>query len=155
MKIREISKPELGELLELYRHLHTDDSPLPEENRIQLVWEEIFNNPRLMYFGAFEEKELAGTCTLSVIPNLTRSCRPYGLIENVVTHPKHRRKGIGTSILKHALSCAWKDGCYKVMLMTGRKNEDTYRFYESAGFDRHTKQGFIAKPEPVAAGQRR
>ncbi|MBK6004527.1 hypothetical protein JJB11_00365 [Ramlibacter ginsenosidimutans] len=38
-------------------------------------------------------------------------------------------------------------GCYKVMLQTGRLDEGTFRFYESAGFDRHGKQAFIARPE--------
>jgi len=32
------------------------------------------------------------------------------------------------------------------MLLTGRKNEETYRFYKSVGFDRHAKQAFLAKP---------
>jgi hypothetical protein len=32
------------------------------------------------------------------------------------------------------------------MLLTGRKNEGTYQFYESVGFDRHAKQAFLAKP---------
>lgn len=45
-------------------------------------------------------------------------------------------------MLKHALTYAWSRNCYKVMLLTGRKNEATYRFYESAGFDRHAKQAF-------------
>ena len=30
--------------------------------------------------------------------------------------------------------------------MTGRKDEHTLRFYEQAGFDRHGKQAFVAKP---------
>ncbi|MDM0009985.1 transposase [Variovorax sp. J22G73] len=34
---------------------------------------------------------------------------------------------------------------YKVMLMTGRKDEATFRFYEAAGFNRDDKQAFIAK----------
>lgn len=37
-------------------------------------------------------------------------------------------------------------GQYKVMLLTGRKDEGTFKFYESAGFDRHTKQAFVARP---------
>ena len=40
------------------------------------------------------------------------------------------------------MTYAWSRNCYKVMLLTGRKNEATYRFYESAGFDRHAKQAF-------------
>ena len=69
------------------------------------------------------------------------------MIENVVTDAGHRRKGYGKAILVYALADAWSSGCYKVMLLTGRLDEGTFRFYESAGFDRHGKQAFIAKPE--------
>jgi len=41
---------------------------------------------------------------------------------------------------------AWVEGCYKVMLLTGRKDEAISRFYESAGFDRPAKQAFVARP---------
>lgn len=81
-----------------------------------------------------------------VIPNLTRGGRPYGLIENVVTHADFRKRGIGKALLAHTLAYAWSVHCYKVMLMTGRKDEATLRFYEGAGFDRHSKQAFVAKP---------
>jgi hypothetical protein len=40
---------------------------------------------------------------------------------------------------------AWAAGCYKVMLMTGRKDEATFSFYGAAGFARDLKQAFIAK----------
>lgn len=29
--------------------------------------------------------------------------------------------------------------------MTGRKEESVFRFYERAGFNRHSKQAFVAK----------
>lgn len=56
------------------------------------------------------------------------------------------RKGSGTAILRRALDEAWSAKCYKVMLLTGRKDDATFGFYEAAGFDRHEKQAFIAKP---------
>jgi ribosomal protein S18 acetylase RimI-like enzyme len=77
---------------------------------------------------------------LAITPDLTRGCRPYGLIENVVTHAAHRRRGYGRQVLAHALSDAGQHGCCKVMLMTGRKDEAIYRFYESLGFRRDSKQ---------------
>lgn len=52
------------------------------------------------------------------------------------------------SLLKHTLEQAWQAGCYKVMLLTGRKDEATLGFYESAGFDPNDKQAFVARPGP-------
>lgn len=84
---------------------------------------------------------------LTIVPNLTRGCRPYGIVENMVTHAGHRNKGYGKAILAHALAHAWAARCYKVMMLTGKKDEATARFYEGAGFDGDEKRGFIAKPE--------
>jgi GNAT superfamily N-acetyltransferase len=146
MKIRLIQANELNQLLVLYAHLHRSDDPLPDESVVQAVWQELLANPRYKYFGGYLGPELICSCTLTVIPNLTRGCKPYGVIENVVTHASHRNQGHGKALLAHALAHAWSVGCYKVMLLTGRKDEATFKFYESAGFDRHGKQAFLAKP---------
>jgi hypothetical protein len=37
-----------------------------------------------------------------------------------------------------------------MMLLTGKKDEATTRFHESAGFDGNEKRGFVAKPSPAA-----
>ena len=146
MNIRELQPNELHSLLALYAHLHEHDDPLPSDAIVEAVWSEAMTNPRIKYFGGFASGTLVTSCTLTVIPNLTRACRPYGVIENVVTHAAHRRHGWGKAVLSHALDQAWHQGCYKVMLLTGRKDEGTLRFYEQAGFDRHGKQAFVAKP---------
>jgi GNAT superfamily N-acetyltransferase len=147
MEIRELHPSELNDLLELYTHLHETDLPLPEREEVEAVWREIQRNPRLEYFGLYEESRLVASCILSIIPNLTRGCRPYGLIENVVTHRDFRRRGYGRSLLEFVLQYAWERNCYKVMLMTGRKSEEVYRFYESAGFDRQSKQAFYIEAD--------
>jgi GNAT superfamily N-acetyltransferase len=146
MLIRRLDAGDLSQLLALYTHLHADDAPLPEQAVVDRVWREIMTSPRYQYLGGFANGSLVASCTLAVVPNLTRGCRPYGAIENVVTHASHRRKGYGKEILRKALTIAWSANCYKVMLLTGRKDEATLRFYESAGFDRHGKQAFVARP---------
>jgi len=87
---------------------------------------------------------LVSSCVLVIISNLTRGARPYGIIENVVTHEKYRNRGYGTRLLKKALEIARDKGCYKVMLLSGR-GEDTLSFYEKAGFERGKKTGFIVR----------
>ena len=144
--IRQLTSSELPALLELYTHLHAADDPLPDRTAVEGVWDAMQADERLMVFGVFVDGGLVSTCTLTVIPNLTRGCRPYGVIENVATHSDHRRRGHGRAVLFHALSHAWSKGCYKVMLLTGRKDDRTCRFYESAGFDRHAKEAFLARP---------
>ncbi|MDY6965703.1 MAG: GNAT family N-acetyltransferase [Halobacteriota archaeon] len=141
--IREACRHELPHILELYKDLHIKDDPLPEESELKRIWDDIYENPLLKYLVLESEGEIVSTCALSIIPNLTRGARPYGLIENVVTKKKYQGKGFGTSIVKHALKTAWELNCYKVMLLTSRKDEKVHRFYEKAGFEKGVKTGFV------------
>lgn len=143
--IRKVAEEELPALLQLYTHLNPNDPALPLDQAAQ-IWTPMVQNPNQCIFGAYSGSSLVATCGLIVIPNLTRGGRPYGLIENVVTHPDYRRRGLGRAVLKHALTTAWERNCYKVMLLTGSKNEETLRFYEQAGFQRGVKTGFVARP---------
>ena len=149
MEIRELEPDELPILLYLYTHMHDRDDPLPEQKVLKNIWTSICEDPNHKVWGLFIDKEaghqLVSSCVLCIIPNLTRGCRSYGLIENVVTHAEYRRQKYGNALIKHALDYAWQQNCYKVMLMTGRKDEGVYRFYEAAGFDRNAKQAFLAK----------
>ena len=145
--VRLVRKDELVKLLELYIHLHeAGDAPLPPDDQLARLWNEIMDNPMLHYLVGEADGKLVSSCTLAIIPNLTRGARPYGLIENVVTHRDYRKRGFGTRTLQHALQIAWDCDCYKVMLLTGSKQESRLRFYEGAGFKRGVKTGFVAYP---------
>ena len=144
---RLIRADELSALLALYQYLHTSDAPLPDAGQLNLVWGEMLSDARLRCFVVEQAGQLISSCTLVMVPNLTRGARPYGLIENVVTHPDCRRQGIGTGLLRHALQTAWQANCYKVMLLTGSKRAETLRFYERAGFRQNVKTGFVALPD--------
>ena len=143
--IHEIAEDELSALLSLYAFLHPEDE-MPPRDEVRPAWKRLRQDPNQHILGAYWNGQLASTCTLVVVPNLTRGGRSYALIENVVTHPDYRRRGLGTALLKHALAVAWEQGCYKVMLLTGSKTEATLRFYENAGFQRGVKTGFVARP---------
>ena len=142
--IRPAAAHDLEGLIVLYRHLNPADPALDRataEERLSAI----LAQPGMTLFIGFAGNLAAATVTLIVVPNLTRAGAPYALIENVVTHPDWQNRGHGKQLLAHALSYAWSQRCYKVMLLTGRKEESVLRFYESAGFDRHGKQAFIAR----------
>jgi GNAT superfamily N-acetyltransferase len=138
--IRAALPSDLEGLAALYPHLNPSDEPIARDlaaSRLDAI-KQIPGSEVLL--GLLDHKPVA-TCTLIVIPNLTRGGKPYGLIENVVTHVGYRGRGDGTRLLHAAVAAAWDAGCYKVMLMTGSKQPSTLRFYESAGFEQ-TKTGF-------------
>lgn len=144
-KARLIKKDELHQLLSLYEYLIPDDLELDVDHSVKKHWNEILSDPNLFYIVIEEDGKIVSSCTLAIIKNLTRSARPYGIIENVVTHPDYRNKGYATTVLNKAVEICRKRGCYKVMLMTSSKEEYIFRFYENAGFNRGEKTGFILR----------
>jgi GNAT superfamily N-acetyltransferase len=145
--IRPATESDLGLLQHLYRHLNPGDPALDvEEARVILDRLSRYTGSAVL-LGICDET-IATTCTLVVIPNLTRGGAPYALVENVITDPRYRKRGFGKAILTEALSVAWRHGCYKVMLLTGSKTPATLRFYSDVGFEQ-SKTGFQVRRVPA------
>ena len=144
-RVREIKFDEFNKLLDLYKHLNAEDPELTMDEGLKKICYEIMEDPNHFCLVIEDEGIIVSSCILVIIKNLTRNARPYALIENVVTHEQYRKKGYGTAILKRALEIAKEKDCYKVMLMTSRKDENTLRFYERVGFHKGEKTAFIIR----------
>ncbi|WP_439595087.1 GNAT family N-acetyltransferase [Falsiroseomonas sp.] len=142
--IRPARAEDLPAMLELYLHLSPDNAA-PRPAIAEAAWHALLHSGLTTVFVAEEHGQPLASCTLVVVPNLTRGGRSYAVIENVVTHAAHRRRGLGQAVLQAALDAAWAADCYKVMLASGSKQEATLRFYEAAGFTRGTKTFFEAR----------
>jgi GNAT superfamily N-acetyltransferase len=138
--VRSIVNADLPSLLELYRDLHPSDPPLTLEDATS-IWQQLSRYAGSSIFVGEQQNVLVTTCTLIVVPNLTRGGLPYALIENVVTGSHHRKQGNGGAVVKHAIAAAWQLNCYKVMLLTGSKDPATLKFYREVGFEQN-KTGF-------------
>jgi GNAT superfamily N-acetyltransferase len=141
-------RPARLEDLEGYRALcralqPADPAPAPEA--AAAAWAALLGNALCTVLVAEQDGILAASCTLVVVPNLTRGARPWAVIENVVTLATHRRRGLGRIVIKAALERAWAADCYKVMLATGSKQEGTLRFYAECGLVRGGKTYFEAR----------
>lgn len=140
--VREVRKEDLNALLELYLFLHEDS--IPEMNdHLADVWNMIIEDSNHHLIVNEIEGKLVSSCVCVIIPNLTRSVRPYAFVENVVTHGDYRGKGYATECLNYAKRIAEKENCYKMMLLTGSKKPETLKFYENAGYNSSDKTAFI------------
>ncbi len=146
LEARTLNVDDLNNLLELYKHLNPDE-PEVEPDRFKEIWAQTAKNSNIKYIGVLLENTLVSACQMVVVSNLTRGGRPYCLIENVVTHPEYRNQGFGKALLKHTVELAWNQQCYKVMLMSGRKENSVLQFYESAGFSSGEKTAFIVRAQ--------
>lgn len=142
--VRNARREDLPALLHLYLSLH--ETSVPEDSaRLRGVWEAILRDENRHLLVCEEEGELVSSCDCVIVPNLTRGARPYALIENVVTREDRRGRGFAAQCLARAGEIAAAAGCYKVMLMTGSKEESTLRFYRNAGFDSGEKTAFVRR----------
>ena len=136
MIIRKALLEDAEDLKVLYFKYLTNFPPQEEQNMEN--WRSIISKLNLAdnsYLLVAEEDEMVvSTVYLTIIENLTHNNRPFGVIENVVTHIDYRNRGIASALLNEATNIAIKHNCYKVFLETGSKNEKTLSFYQNNGF---------------------
>ena len=146
--IRQAGSGDLSTLPRLYRQLQPADNEIADDTARDR-FDRILAQPGMSVFLATSGDEAVATVTLVIIPNLTRGGASYGLIENVVTDPAHRKRGHAGALIRHAFQRAWDAGCYKVMLLSGSKDPATLDFYRHCGFTQD-KTGFqIRRPAGI------
>lgn len=140
--IREAKQEDLMEILNLYLYLHEETVPEQSEY-LSAAWEQIISDKNHHFIVNVIDGKIVSSCVCVIIPNLTRNVRPYAFVENVVTHADYRGHGYATECLEFARSVAEKNNCYKMMLLTGSKEQKTLDFYKNAGYNCIDKTAFI------------
>ena len=140
--VREITENDFDGLMTLYMQLH--GNPFPERSDdVMRKWRKVLDDPDHHIIVAEEDGKIVSSCVCVIITNLTHGQQPYAFVENVVTDEAYRKRGLATACLDYAKEIAEKENCYKMMLLTGSKEESTLRFYERAGYNRNDKTAFI------------
>ncbi|MCM1494827.1 MAG: GNAT family N-acetyltransferase [Bacteroides sp.] len=140
--VREAIKKDLEEVLQLYLYLHEKSVPEQSEHLIS-TWNQIVEDENHHLIVNIIDNKIVSSCVCVIIPNLARNVRPYAFIENVVTHKDYRGKGYATECLNYAKDIAIKQNCYKMMLLTGSKEQKILDFYQNAGYNSTDKTAFI------------
>lgn len=140
--VREIVNEDFDGLMELYTQLHNNPFPQKTQEIIDL-WNTILNDKNHHIIVAVEDNKIVSLCVCVIIPNLTHNQQPYAFVENVVTDSAYRKRGLATQCLDYAKGIAVKNNCYKLMLLTGSKEESTLNFYRKAGYNSNDKTAFI------------
>lgn len=140
--VRDAQPGELPEILNLYLHLH--ETAVPEDSEhLRAVWQQIQADPNHHLIVNVQGNRIVSSCVCVIIPNLTRGIRPYAFVENVVTAPDCRDRGYASECLDYARRLTRRENCYKIMLLTGAKDEKTLNFYRHCGYNSADKTAFI------------
>lgn len=140
--VREAKKEDLRQILELYLCLHEESVP-EQSGHLSHTWEQIIQDGNHHLIVNEADGRIVSSCVCVIIPNLTRNVRPYAFVENVVTHRDFRGRGLASECLEYAKKTACQHNCYKMMLLTGSKEERTLDFYKKAGYNSTDKTAFI------------
>ena len=140
--VREARQGDLTEILELYLYLHEESIPEQSEHLLT-TWKQILEDENHHLIVNESNGKIVSSCVCVIIPNLTRNVRPYAFVENVVTHAEYRKKGYSTACLNFVKKIAEENNCYKIMLLTGSKEESILNFYRNAGYNSSDKTAFI------------
>ncbi len=140
--IREVRETDFDGLMTLYMQLH--QNPMPERTpEISALWRRILEDKDHHIIVAEEDGKIVASCVCVIIPNLTHNQQPYAFVENVITDERYRKHGLATACLQYAGEIAEREHCYKMMLLTGSKQESTLNFYRQAGYNSEDKTAFI------------
>lgn len=139
--IREASQNDLDEILQLYLYLHEKSIP-KDSQKSKNTGNNIMNDANHHLIVCEVDGKIVASCICVIIPNLTRNVRSYAFVENVVAHGEYRKK-YATACLNFAKKIAEENHCYKIMLLTGSKEESTLNFYRNAGYNSSDKTAFI------------
>lgn len=58
-----------------------------------------------------------------------------GWVSYVAVHPRHRRTGVGTALMRRAEAALAEMGCPKLNLQVRAENPPVVEFYQSLGYD--------------------
>ena len=89
-------------------------------------------NQNAVRLSAHENSEEIGAMYIHFIRNDSHK-EPYGLLEDLLVKEEHRKKGIGTALVKEAIEEAKRLGCYKVIGTSRMSRENVHHLYEKLG----------------------
>ncbi len=118
------------------------------------AFDEIDSDPNNELVVADLEGELVATLQLTFLPYLTHGGSRRAQIEGVRVHRSLRGSGLGSRVIRWAISRARERGCRIVQLTSDKRRDDAIRFYEQLGF-RPTHEGlklFLDSPANGRSG---
>ena len=127
-----------------YEPLQIRPSTTRDRSRVIALWERVFpddpphNAPAKVFdakLAMHDDMLFVATDVDSVIGTAMAGYDGHrGWLYTVAVSPEHRRRGIGTALVRHAVEALRMAGCTKVNLQIRATNTAVRGFYESLGF---------------------
>lgn len=142
MIIRQMNTSDIPQLASLYKQFWNEESCVEKMNT---QFKKICQSDTHVILSAVENDRLVGSVMGIICEELYGLCAPFMVLENMVVDKESRRKGVGKALISELERVATERNCTQIILITETNRIDACNFYESAGYDSGTHQGFKKK----------
>ena len=126
--------PALSDLLSILFSQESEFIPDPEKQQQGLKM--IISNPSAG--SVFVLKSSGDSRPVGMVSLLFTVSTALGgraaFLEDMIIHPEHRQKGLGSLLLNEAVRFARKSGLLRITLLTDHDNSEAIAFYKKNGF---------------------
>jgi ribosomal protein S18 acetylase RimI-like enzyme len=131
MEIVALTEKDLPDLARLYKQFRGEKSSLEEMER---TFRRIDNDTNYTLLGVREGDCVVGSIMGILCQELYGQCRPFMVVEDVIVEQAHRRRGIGSELMRRIEQEAQMNNCSYIMLVTDADRKDALGFYEHLGY---------------------
>ena len=135
--VREAIEADLRAILDLAGQPGMDDGAVLDIETARTIFQKMMRYPFYRLFVAVRGHDVVGTYALLVMDNLGHLGTPSAVVEQVLVSPAAQGRGIGKTMMHHAMAQAEAAGCYKLVLSSNIKRVEAHKFYDGLGFIRH------------------
>jgi ribosomal protein S18 acetylase RimI-like enzyme len=131
MKIVALTKQDLPDLAHLYEQFRGEVSSLQD---MRETFRRLQRNTSYTLLGVREGGRLVASVMGILCEELYGRCRPFMVVEDVIVDQAHRRRGIGSLLMRAIEEEAFRNDCSYIMLVTDAARLEALGFYESLGY---------------------
>ena len=131
MKIVALTEQDLPGLAQLYRQFRGEESSLEEMRK---SFRRLQKKTSYILLGVREGERLVGSVMGILCQELYGRCQPFMVVEDMIVDKAHRRRGVGSELMRAIEQEALRHSCSYIMLVTDAARSDALGFYESLGY---------------------
>lgn len=139
IEIRDIQEQDLQEISNLYSQFWGEES---DASAMKMNLHELKEKGQHVFLCATNEGRIVGTIMGVVCGELYGTCRPFLVMENLVTDKNYRNNGVGRSLLREFERVGSQRNCSQIIFITERNREEAISFYKVMGYNAESHIGF-------------